>query len=143
MIRLAALAFGVLCGIGLLLADLYTPARLAGLVLPVDQWDPTLGVGVLTALVVAVLVLKATSGMHRPLLGGKLEPASVAGEWKAIAGAGLYGLGWGLAGYHPLGALVSAGLFTPGAVVFLTSLLAGMIAHDLLTGGRSLLRQSG
>jgi uncharacterized membrane protein YedE/YeeE len=143
MIRLAALAFGVLCGIGFTLAGLHAPARLVGFVLPVERWDPTLGIGMLTAVLVAMVILKVTSGLHRPVLGGDVEQVAVLAEWKSLAGAGLFGLGWGLAGYHPFGALVSAGLFAPGAVVFLTSVLAGMIGHDVLTGNRRLLRQSG
>jgi hypothetical protein len=38
---------------------------------------------------------------------------------------------------------VSAGLFAPGAAVFLTAVLAGMILHDLLTGGSRLVRHHG
>ena len=143
MIRLAALGFGVLCGIGLILAGLYLPSRLAALALPAGPWDGTLGLGVLAAVIVAALVLGATSGLRRPLLGGEMELGTPPRHWKTLAGAALFGFGWGIAGYHPLTALVSAGLFAPGAVVFLTSLLAGMIIHDLLTGNRHMLRQRG
>jgi uncharacterized membrane protein YedE/YeeE len=143
MIRIAALGFGVLCGIGLIVASLYLPLHRGAVALPGGQWDATLGLGVLTAVIVAALMLRATSGLRRPLLGGEMEQGTPPRHWKTLAGGALFGLGWGIAGYHPLAALVSAGLFAPGAAVFLTSLLGGMILHDLLTGNRHLLRQQG
>lgn len=131
MIRLAAMACGLLCGIGLVLSGLFLPSRLGDLLVPGPSWDPALGVGVLTAAAVAVGVGLLARRLRGPLLGGAFEPVEVGAGWKGVAGGVLFGTGWALSGYVPLTALVAAGTFAPGAVVFLAAVLGGMILHDL------------
>lgn len=132
MIRLAALACGLLCGIGMLWSGLFQPSLLQDIANPAGSRDPTLGLGLLSALGVSVVIMAPTRHLSRPLLGGEVELVRVGPGWKVVAGGALFGVGWGIGGYHPLAALVSMGSMVPGAVVFLTSLLGGMILHDLM-----------
>lgn len=134
MIRLVALACGVLCGIGTLALGLFRPSLLWDLAAPGGDFDPSLGIGLLSALGVSLLTLALTRRLRLPLLGGEVEPVEVEQGWRAVTGGLLFGLGWGVTGYYPLGALVAIGLLAPGAVIFLSGLLAGMFVHDLLTG---------
>lgn len=135
MIRLVALACGLFCGAGFVISGLYDPALLSTFVMPQGTWTFSLGLGLLIALVVAGLVITLVGNREAPLLGGQWEPVAGGSGWKPKASALLFGLGWGLAGYIPLTAVVSAGTLSPGAVIFLTSVLSGMIISDLLTGG--------
>jgi len=145
MIRLVALACGFFCGIGLTVSGLYRPAALQNFLNPADIWDPTLGLALIAAVIVAAIVLALTRRHSPPLLGGKMEPVAVESGWKPMIGGVLFGLGWGLAGYFPLAAFVSLGHFAPGAAVFLASVLGGMIVCDVFAkrgqprhgGGRS------
>ncbi|MEN9409241.1 MAG: hypothetical protein RL216_1215 [Pseudomonadota bacterium] len=131
MIRLAALFCGLLCGAGLILSGLFQPTRLQGLLTPDGERDLTLGLGLLSALLAAGIVLTLTHRLSRPLLGGPGEPLATAPIGKALLGGVLFGVGWGLSGYFPLAALVAIGLFAPGAAVFLASMLAGMVLYDI------------
>lgn len=133
MTRLAALACGLLCGIGLIASGLFQPSLLRGFLNPVAAWDPTLGLGLLSALGVAVIIFTATQHLSNPVLGGEKEPITDGQVWKVVVGGVLFGVGWGLAGYYPLAALVSLGLFAPGAAIFLASVLGGVFLHDFLS----------
>jgi len=132
MIRLAALFCGVLCGIGLIVSGLFQPALLKGFLMPEGVWNMTLGVGLGSAFGVAALVLALARHRTGPLLATETEPPAEGPTSKALLGGVLFGLGWGLAGYFPLAAVVALGLLAPGAVIFLTSVLGGMILFDLV-----------
>ena len=135
MIRLVALACGLLCGAGFVLSGLHDPALLSHFLQPQVPGSLSLGIGLLVAILVAVLVTAFAGRRDTPILGGAPEPAPGKSGGKAIAGALLFGLGWGLAGYVPMAAMAAAGAFSPGAPLFLVAVLAGMILHDLPTGG--------
>ena len=47
-----------------------------------------------------------------------------------VAGAAMFGLGWGLVGLCPGPALESLATLSPGIIVFVVAMAAGMIAHD-------------
>ena len=47
-----------------------------------------------------------------------------------VAGAALFGIGWGLVGLCPGPALESLATLSPGIIVFVVAMAAGMIAHD-------------
>jgi len=132
MIRLAALFCGLLCGAGLIISGLFQPALLQGLANPAGAWDITLGLGIVSAFGVAAVILGLTRGRSRPLLGGEAEPIAEGQTGKAVVGGVLFGLGWGLAGFFPLAALVALGMFAPGAGLFLASVIGGMLVHDLV-----------
>ena len=134
MIRLVALACGLLCGAGFVMSGLYDPSLLQSFLLPQALWTYSLGLGLLIAVVVAALVVTLAGTRGAPLLGGRVEPGHGTSGWKPMVSAVLFGFGWGLAGYFPLAAFVSAGMFSPGAVIFLASVLGGMIAFDVLSG---------
>jgi len=132
MIRLAALFCGLLCGAGLILSGLFQPTLLQGAMNPAGTWDMTLGLGLLSAFGMAALVLALTRGLSRPVLGGETEPLTEGQTGKAVVGGVLFGLGWGFAGFFPLGAIVAIGLFAPGPAIFLATVIGGMILHDLV-----------
>lgn len=135
MIRLAALFCGLLCGSGLMLSGLFQPTLLQGILKPDGARDLTLGIGLLSAFGAVLLVLALTRRVSRPLLGGQGETPVDAPTGKALLGGVLFGLGWGLSGFFPLAAIAAIGLFAPGAVIFLASVLAGMLLHDIGVNG--------
>jgi uncharacterized membrane protein YedE/YeeE len=52
---------------------------------------------------------------------------------RLVAGAVLFGIGWGLGGFCPGPALASLALGAPGAWVFTAAMAAGMLLHHGLT----------
>ena len=137
MIRLAALACGLLCGAGLLISGLYDPALVYDL--PERENGPlAFGMALFAIIFVASIIVSMSYERDAPYLGGQDEPLPDWTGWKPIASALVFGLGWGLAGYVPLSALVSAGALSPGAPVFLVAVLFGMVLSDVVTGKRSI-----
>ena len=102
--------------------------------MPQASWGYSLGLGLLVAIVAASLVVIITGHRNTALLGGEVDPLQRAKGWKPLLSAVFFGLGWGLTGYIPLTAMVAAGMFSPGAAIFLGSVLGGMIVFDLLNG---------
>lgn len=135
MIRLVALLCGLVCGAGVMMSGIFQPVPVSGRAEAFGDWAIMLVVTLLSALGVATLVLALTRHLRRPLLGGEAEPVSTDSPSRTVAGGLLFGLGWGVAGYFPLAALVALGHYAPGPAVFLVAVLIGMILHDLFAGG--------
>jgi uncharacterized membrane protein YedE/YeeE len=51
---------------------------------------------------------------------------------RLVAGAAIFGVGWGLSGFCPGPALLSAGVGVSPAIWFAPAMIAGMLLHDAL-----------
>jgi uncharacterized protein len=142
MIRLAALACGLLCGGGLILSGMADPAQVQAFLRPGAGWDPTFGLAILAAIALAFLGLRLHRRLGRALLPGPTVPAEAEGiDARLVVGSLLFGLGWGLSGYSPGTALTAVGQFLGDGALFAASALVGMLLHDLTTArGRATMR---
>lgn len=138
MIRLVALACGLLCGAGFVISDLHDPALLQAFLMPQAKWPVSAGIALVLVLIAAGLVIAISRTVDVSLPGGEVEAAPGGTGWRPLTTALFFGLGWGVAGYFPLAALVSAGMFSPGAAIFLASALVGMVLVDVIASGGSL-----
>jgi uncharacterized protein len=127
---------GLLFGAGLVLSGMADPARVLGFLRLGSGWDPTL------AWVMAGALLVTAPGFawlrHTGRASGAVAlPRSPSNgiDRRLLAGAALFGLGWGLAGYCPGPSLVAAGQLQPGAGLFVLAMLGGMVLTSYKTGG--------
>ena len=127
LVFLAALLFGL----GLVLSGMTNPEKVQGFLDVTGAWDPTLLVVMAAAVGVhavgARLVLRKEAPIHAEAFS--LPPRSPV-DGRLAAGAALFGAGWGLAGYCPGPALVSASA-GGSALVFTAAMLAGVALHQL------------
>ena len=129
---LPALLAGTLFGGGLALSDMVNPGRVQAFLDVAGAWDPAL------LLVMASAVLASAAGyltsrrMRRPLLAAHFSiPENRVLDRQLVAGATLFGIGWGLAGFCPGPAIagLAFGLWQPW--LFVAAMLAGMALHRL------------
>ncbi|MEH6626010.1 MAG: DUF6691 family protein [Motiliproteus sp.] len=133
--QIAALTAGILFGLGLSLAQMIDPARVLGFLNLAGAWDPTLALVMVGALLVNIPATRIILKQPQPLFDGHFHlPKKQGFDWQLLAGAALFGIGWGLAGYCPGPALTSLS-FADGAVVVLviSYLIGSAITRWLLT----------
>jgi len=129
---LFAFVCGALFAVGLLVAQMTNPAKVIGFLDVTGAWDPSLAFvmgGALAVFGTAYLLSRRTGA--RPLLDGQFYVPGAQGiTWQLVVGSLLFGLGWGLAGFCPGPALVSAGFGDSRVLIFVAAMAAGVLAFN-------------
>lgn len=124
---------GGLFGAGLAIGGMTDPARVRGFLDLWGAWDPTLAFVMGGALLVMAVAWRLRERMSRPLFGARFSlPGRQELDWRLIAGAALFGIGWGLAGLCPGPAVASLAMAPLAVLPFVLAMLAGMALHRLL-----------
>lgn len=127
------LVSGLLFGAGLALGGMTNPRRVRGFLDLFGEWDPTLVFVMIGAVLVMAIAWRIRARMRAPLFGERFSlPDRSDLDPKLIAGAALFGVGWGLAGLCPGPAVATLVFGFWQAWLFFAALLAGMLAHRLL-----------
>ena len=130
---LPPLVSGALFGAGLTIGGMTDPARVRGFLDLFGSWDPTLAFVMGGALIVMAVAWSFRERMSRPLFGERFSlPDRGDLDARLIAGAALFGIGWGLAGLCPGPALASLALAPISVLPFVLAMLVGMAVHRLL-----------
>ncbi|MFE1599028.1 DUF6691 family protein [Methylobacterium sp. ID0610] len=133
----AALAAGVVFGLGLSLSGMLDPVRVRGFLDVTGAWDPSLMAVLAGAVAVAALGQVIRRRMDRPLLDERFAlPTQRRIDARLLGGAALFGIGWGLAGFCPGPAVAALSTGAVPVVVFVLAMLAGMGAQALLRPAR-------
>ena len=126
---LAGLAFGF----GLLVSGMSSPDKVLSFLDLAGAWDPSLAFVMGGAVLTALPLFHLAHKRQRPLTGGSYDqPASQAIDGKLIAGAVLFGLGWGLAGICPGPAVVDLILAPAETIVFVLAMVGGIVLSSHL-----------
>lgn len=133
MSLLTALLSGLLFGLGLTVSGMVNPAKVLGFLDFAGHWDPSLALVMAAAIPVAALGFAVGKRRQAPLCTPAFAgPTKSRVDARLVAGAVLFGIGWGLAGFCPGPALASMGFGRWQIVVFVAAMLAGMAAFRLL-----------
>lgn len=130
----AALAAGLLFGLGLTVSRMVDPAKVLGFLDVAGGWDPSLAFVLAGAVATAAVGFRLVLGRRTaPLFAGKFNlPPARRVDARLIAGAAIFGVGWGLVGLCPGPALAGLGLAFRPVAVFVAAMLAGMALSELL-----------
>ncbi len=128
MLRIvSATASGLLFGLGLTISHMIDPAKVLGFLDIAGDWDPSLALVMLGALVVAAPGYVIARRFRRPLYAETFAlPVKTEVDRRLVAGALLFGGGWGLVGYCPGPALASIGFGSGKTLLFVAAMLLGM-----------------
>ena len=131
MIRAAVAAIaGAMFGAGLLLSGMTRPDKVLGFLDVTGRWDPSLAFVMVGAIGVHAIAYRLIRRRPSPLLDTRFHwPADTAIDRRLLAGAAVFGVGWGLAGFCPGPALVAAATGASSALVFVGAMFAGMLAY--------------
>lgn len=130
--NIAALLSGLIFGLGLLLSGMGNPAKVQNFLDFFGQWDPSLALVMGGAIAVGLIAFTWAKRQKTALLGEPMQlPTSTTIDRKLLTGSGLFGIGWGLAGFCPGPALMNLATLTPQVWLFVAAMLAGMWAQHL------------
>lgn len=126
--NLAALAAGLLFGLGLIVSGMADPAKVLGFLDLAGQWDPSLALVMGGAIAIGLPAFTLARKRQRTLLGEPMQlPTARTIDRRLVLGSLLFGIGWGIAGICPGPALVLLGMASGKGLVFVLAMLAGML----------------
>jgi uncharacterized protein len=133
MIILAAFCAGLLFGLGLIVSQMFNPAKVIGFLDISGAWDPSLAFVMVGAIAVGLVAFNLAAKRNASLLGEPLVlPGRLAIDRRLVLGSVMFGVGWGAAGFCPGPGLVGLGSLEPKAVAFVAAMLAGMAIFEML-----------
>lgn len=122
---------GVLFGVGLGVAGMTRPDKVAAFLDVTGAWDPSLALVLVTAVAVHAVAWRTVDAEGAPWLGDRFHlPRARDIDARLVVGSAIFGVGWGLSGTCPGPGLVTATTGVTEAVAFVVTMLVGMGAHE-------------
>ncbi|MBZ0137596.1 MAG: YeeE/YedE family protein [Planctomycetes bacterium] len=128
---------GFLCGLlfafGLGLAQMTEPTRVIGFLDFFGDWDPTLMFVMGGAIAFYLPVWYLLRG-RKAVVGGDIIPKKLVSnlDKRLFIGAGIFGVGWGIAGVCPGPGIVLLARAQVDFILFVACMIAGILLHSLL-----------
>jgi uncharacterized membrane protein YedE/YeeE len=127
-----AFGAGSLFAIGLAVGGMTQPSKVVGFLDVTGDWDPSLIFVMGGAILTYFPLFWWISRRGVPLFAAQyLVPSKRSVDARLLLGAALFGIGWGLVGFCPGPALVSAGSGAAPAFLFSAAMIVGMLLHHV------------
>ena len=124
---IAAFFSAFVFGIGLGVAGMTLPEKVIGFLDITGSWDPSLAMVMIGAIAVHALSFRLVTRRKSPILSMQFHiPTRRDVDYKLFAGSFIFGVGWGLGGFCPGPAIVSAVSANESVLIFLASMVAGV-----------------
>ncbi|MEX3014787.1 DUF6691 family protein [Gymnodinialimonas hymeniacidonis] len=126
---------GALFGLGIVISGMGNPAKVVNFFDIAGTWDPSLIFVMGGALAVTLVGYRVAVPRERPLFDSSFHlPIAKKVDRRLILGATTFGVGWGIAGFCPGGALPVLGAFDASVWLFTGALIAGILVARLGPG---------
>lgn len=130
---LVSLLIGILFGLGLIVSIMVSPAKVLAFLDIAGDWDPSLLLVMVAALVVTGIGYQLVFRRQKPLLAERFRlPDSSRIDARLLAGAALFGVGWGMSGLCPGPAITALGAGRIELLWFFPALALGLLAARTL-----------
>jgi uncharacterized membrane protein YedE/YeeE len=125
----SALLIGGVFGLGIAISGMANPAKILNFFDVAGAWDPSLAFVMAGGLAVAFIGYRLIFARRKaPVFEPAFElPTQRLIDRELIAGSALFGIGWGIAGFCPGGAIPALGLGHPQTPVFVAAMVAGIV----------------
>jgi len=138
---LSSYVIGLIFGIGISISGMANPAKVLNFFDVAGTWDPSLALVMGGALIVAFFGYRVVLRRPAPMIDATFHlPDNPRIDARLLGGAVVFGIGWGIAGFCPGGALPALGTGQFEVLAFVTALIAGIFAAKglmALTGARA------
>lgn len=128
-----AYAVGLIFGVGISISGMANPAKVLNFFDFAGAWDPSLifvmGGALIVTAIGYTLVLKRPSPVMAPSF---YLPTKTDLDARLIGGSAFFGIGWGIAGFCPGGALPALGTGRWEVFAFVGALIAGIVVAKLV-----------
>ncbi len=133
---LSAFAIGLIFGLGITVSGMINPAKVLNFFDLAGTWDPSLAFVMAGALAIAIPGYRMTFRQPAPLLENRFQlPDTRVIDRRLVLGSATFGVGWGIAGFCPGGALPALGTGQPEVYIFLAALIGGLFLARILQAG--------
>ncbi len=133
---ITAFGSGLLFALGLGVSGMTQPHKVVAFLDITGGWDPALAFVMVGAIGVYAIAIPLIRKRGAPLFDTTLYlPTRADLTPRLIGGAALFGVGWGISGFCPGPALTSLVTATTTVLVFVSAMVAGVVAVRLLDPG--------
>lgn len=133
--QLVAFASGLLFAVGLGICGMTHPSKVLGFLDFAGAWDPSLAFVMAGGVAVNLVLFRWALRRGAPYLAAQFSlPARTRVDRPLVVGAAVFGVGWGLGGFCPGPAVVSAVTGAAPVIAFVVAMLASMAVFDASMG---------
>jgi len=137
--NVTAFIVGAVFAIGLGISGMTMPSKIVGFLDFTGAWDASLALVMVGAIAVYSIMFRLAVRRPAPLFAAGFGiPGRADIDPPLLAGAALFGVGWGLGGFCPGPAIVSLAWTAAPVVIFVAAMCAGMYLHTLVSGSTSM-----
>ena len=130
---IATYLVGLVFGLGISISGMANPAKVLNFFDVAGTWDPSLAFVMGGALLVAFFGYRLVLKRPAPLFESHFNvPTSRVIDARLVGGSAVFGIGWGIAGFCPGGALPALGTGNVDVLIFTASLVAGILGARAL-----------
>lgn len=131
--NVTAFLSGAIFAAGLAVSGMTQPQKVVDFLDVAGAWDPSLAFVMMGAIGLNIVLFRFISKRTGPIFGSVFQlPNRKDIDPRLVAGAAIFGAGWGLGGYCPGPGLVSLATGGLPALVFVIAMAAGMVANHLV-----------